>query len=119
VGIDLNKTHTFWEVQNGQNAMLWTDSWQQLPPLQTMENLRPFQDHIQGLENLKVTDLWLNVSHHPPWRNWKMLPQDLHTPVDCDLQPWHTIVSQRKTCISEDSNILHWGYTPSGTFKIK
>jgi hypothetical protein len=104
---------------NGQNALFWMDSWKQLPPLQSLDSLRPIQDHIQWLEHLKVVDLWLNVSHHPPWRSWKTLPHDLNTPVDCDLQPWHTMASQRKICISEGPNILRWGHTPSGTFTIK
>jgi hypothetical protein len=87
------------------------DSLQQLPPLQTMDNLRPYQDHIQ--------DLWLNVPHQPPWHSWKLLPQDLNLPIDLDLQPWQTIVGKRKICINEEMDILHWGYTPSRTFTIK
>jgi hypothetical protein len=84
-----------------------------------MDNLRPYQDHIQYLELLKVCDLWLNVSLHPPWRRWKMLPQDLHTPTNYDLQQWRDTVRQRKICISEDLEILRWGYTPTGTLTIK
>jgi hypothetical protein len=99
--------------------LFWMDSWKQLPHCKQWTIYAPYQDHIQGLEHLKVVDLWLNVSHHPPWRSWKMLPQDLHLPTDCDLQPWQTIVGKRKICISEEMDILHWGYTPSRMFTIK
>jgi hypothetical protein len=95
------------------------DSWKQLPLLQTMDNLCPYQDHIQGLEHLKVVDLWLNVPHQPPWRSWKLLPQDLNLLVDLDLQPWKATVGNMKIHISEEMDILRWGYTPSGTFTIK
>jgi hypothetical protein len=32
----LIQTHAFWEIQNGQNALFWTNSWKQLPPLQLL-----------------------------------------------------------------------------------
>jgi hypothetical protein len=95
------------------------DSWKQLPPLHSLDSMHPIQNHMQQLEPLKVADLWLNVSHHPPWRSWKTLPHDLNTPTECDLQPWHTIFSQRKICIRDGPNILRWGNSPLGTFTIK
>jgi hypothetical protein len=77
------------------------------------------QNHMQQMEPLKVADLWLNVSHHPPWRTWKTLPHNLNILADCDLQPWRTIASQRKIRIRNGSDILRWGQSPLGTFKLK
>jgi hypothetical protein len=46
--------HVFWEIRNGQSALFWTDSWQQLRPLQTEDNLRSYENHIRDLTSLKV-----------------------------------------------------------------
>jgi hypothetical protein len=81
--------------------------------------MRSLQNHMQQMEALKVADLWLNVSHHPPWRTWKTLSHNLNIPADCDLQPWRTIASQRKIRIINGSDILQWGHSPLGTFKLK
>jgi hypothetical protein len=69
------------------NAQFWTDAWKKLPPLQTMDILHPYQNHIQGMRHLKVAYLWLNVPHQPPWHSWKLLPQDLNLPkiLICNL----------------------------------
>jgi len=95
------------------------DSLQQLPPLHSLDNIRSLQNHMQHMEPLKVADLWLNVPHHPPWRTWKTLPHALNILADCDLQPWHTIASQRKIRIRNGSDILRWGQSPLGMFKLK
>jgi hypothetical protein len=99
--------------------MFWRDSWQKFPSLKSKDHLHPYKYHIQDLEHLKVVGVWLEVSLHPPWRSWKMFPQDLHVSTDCYLQIWRDMVNQRKIHISEDPNILHSGYTPNGTFTIK
>jgi hypothetical protein len=39
----LVQQHAFWEVRNGESALFWKDSWQQLPPLDDMESLQPSQ----------------------------------------------------------------------------
>jgi hypothetical protein len=102
----LIQEHAFWEIRNGQSALFWMDSWQQLPPLQTEDNLRSYENHIQDLTSLKVAELWSNTSNNPPWRSWKTTPQDLHTTTDCDLQHWKQMTNQRRIHISTDQTFL-------------
>ena len=65
--LPLTQTHAFWEVGNGKNDMFSMEYWYQIPLLQIMDNLHPYQDHIQDLDLLKIVDLSLNVSLHPAW----------------------------------------------------
>jgi hypothetical protein len=92
----LIQKHAFWEVRNGQCAQFWTDAWQQHPPLQTLEILLPYQNYLPELRHLKVAYLWLNTQHQPPWRSWKLLPQDLHLPENFEMQPWQETVGNKK-----------------------
>ena len=82
----LIQAHAFLNVWNAQNALFWKDSWKQLPPLQEMDSICPDQYHIEYFELLKIANLCLNISLHPPWWSWKMLPQDLDTQTNYDLQ---------------------------------
>jgi hypothetical protein len=91
----LIQEHAFWEIRNGQNALFWTDSWQQLPPLQLEENLQSYENHIQDLATLKVADMWTNIPNNSPWRSWKSTHQELQVAMDCDLQHWKQETIQR------------------------
>jgi hypothetical protein len=70
----LIQAHAFWEIRNGQNALFWMDSWQQLPPLQSKDNLHPYQDHIQDLKLLKVADLWIGCLSSPSLAQLEKFP---------------------------------------------
>jgi hypothetical protein len=97
----LIQKNTFWEVQNGQSAQFWIDAWQQHPPLQTLENIRPYQNFLPELRHLKVAELWLHALHQPPWHSWKLLSQDLNLPENFEMQPWQETMGNRKIQISE------------------
>jgi hypothetical protein len=111
--------HAFWEIWDGQNVLFWTDSWKQLPPLNSMDSLCPLKKNWPHIDDLRVADLWVNDSRHPPWRTWKMLPHELNIPEDNNIQPWLNIVAQRKIHIRNGSDILRWGHSPLGTFTIR
>jgi hypothetical protein len=115
----LIQEHAFWEIRNGQNALFWTDSWQQMPPLQLEENLQSYENHIQDLATLKVADLWTDTPSSSPWRRWKSTHQELQVAMDCDLQHWKQATTQRRIRKSTDQDILRWGYTPHGSFTLK
>ena len=40
---DLVQNHAFWEVRNGESAMFWQESWQQLKPLSELEEIHPLK----------------------------------------------------------------------------
>jgi hypothetical protein len=52
----LIQQHAFWEIRNGESAIFWQDSWQQLPPLDEMESLHPLKLKLQqyGLKRLRI-----------------------------------------------------------------
>jgi hypothetical protein len=39
----LVQEHAFWEIRNGKTTLFWSDSWQQLPPLTSMDILQNIQ----------------------------------------------------------------------------
>jgi hypothetical protein len=39
----LIQEHAFWELRSGQNALFWSDSWQQMPPLRQNDSLQNIQ----------------------------------------------------------------------------
>ena len=55
----LIQQHAFWEIRNGESALFWQDSWQQLPPLAETESLHPLKRKLQQYDLQKVKDLWL------------------------------------------------------------
>jgi hypothetical protein len=96
-----------------------TDACQQLPPLQLLEILSPYQTYLSDPKNLKVVDLWLTTQHNTPWHNWKVLPQDLHLQDNVEIQTWKETLGNKKIRISRDKDILHWGFSTTGNFMIK
>jgi hypothetical protein len=42
----LIQRHAFWEVRNGESALFWQDSWQQLTPLSNLEDLNPLRQKL-------------------------------------------------------------------------
>jgi len=54
----LIQNHAFWEIRDGESALLWQDSWQQFKPLNDSEDLAALRDAIDPKNSLKVKDLW-------------------------------------------------------------
>jgi hypothetical protein len=44
----LIQKHAFWEICNGEHSLFWKDSWQQQPPLTTLEDLIPLCQQMQS-----------------------------------------------------------------------
>jgi hypothetical protein len=78
--IPLIQEHAFWEINNGQTARFWTDSWQQLPPLQSDETLLHYENHIQNLATAKVADMWVANPNNHSWRTWKSMHPQISSP---------------------------------------
>jgi hypothetical protein len=111
--------HAFWELKNGESAMFWQDSWQQLKPLQDIGDLDTMRTAMEMRATLKVQDLWRPHEQHQHWRQWKTTHQELGLPENLDLANWHAQAKQRKILVREGADILRWGYSTAGTFTIK
>jgi hypothetical protein len=111
--------HAFWEVRDGGSALFWTDSWQQLKPLETMEELMALQRALHQNALLKVKDLWTMQTPHQRWRQWKTSHQELGVPETIDLQSWQAQANSRKILFREGPDILRWGHSTAGTFTVK
>jgi hypothetical protein len=79
---DLVQNHAFWEVQNGESAMFWQDSWQQLKPLSDLEELHPLKQALNQDTLLRVKDLWKPTDQRLQWHHWKTSNQELGVPED-------------------------------------
>jgi exonuclease III len=73
----LIQQHAFWEVRNGESALFWQDSWQQLPPLDDMESLHTIKLKLQQNNFKNVKDFWIPTQERQPWRKWKTSRTDL------------------------------------------
>jgi hypothetical protein len=80
--------HAFWEVRDGGNTLFWTDSWQQLKPMETMEELMALQRALPQNALLRVKDIWTMQTPPQRWRQWKTSHQELGVPETIDLQSW-------------------------------
>jgi hypothetical protein len=115
----LIQNHAFWEVRDGESALLWQDSWQQFKPLNECEDLNTLQEAIDPQASLKVKDLWKPQGQHWHWRQWKLTHQDLGVTENLNLDSWHTQAKRRQIPVREGADILRWGYSTAGTFTIK
>jgi hypothetical protein len=113
------QNHAFWELRDGRSARFWQDSWQQLKPLDTMEELAELKRALQQNAHPKVKDLWMPQTTQQRWRQWKTSHQELGIPDTLDLQHWQSQAASRKILYRGGPDILRWGYTTAGTFTIK
>jgi hypothetical protein len=111
--------HAFWEVRDGGSALFWTDSWQQLKPMETMEELMALQRALPQNSLLRVKDIWTMQTPPQRWRQWKTSHQELGVPETIDLQSWQAQANSRKILFREGPDILRWGHSTAGTFPIK
>jgi hypothetical protein len=76
----LVQNHAFWELRDGRSARFWQDSWQQLKPLDTMEELAELKRAMQQNAHPKVEDLWMPHTTQQRWRQWKTSHRELGIP---------------------------------------
>jgi exonuclease III len=115
----LIQSHAFWEVRDGDSALLWQDSWQQFKPLDVLEDLAELQQAIDPQATMKVKDLWQPQRQYSQWRQWKLSHQDLGVQADFNLNKWHEQANRRRIPSRNGPDILRWGYATAGTFTIK
>jgi ribonuclease HI/exonuclease III len=119
----LNRTvvqqHAFWELREGGSALFWTDSWQQLRPLETIDELAALKRTLHQHALPKVKELWVSQPPQQRWRQWKTSHQELGIPETLDLRSWHSQATKRKILCRNGPDILRWGHTTTGTFTIK
>ena len=68
--------------------MFWQDSWQQLKPLNYLEEPRPLKQALNQDIPLRVKDLWKPEEQRLQWRKWKTSNQKLGVPENLNLQAW-------------------------------
>jgi hypothetical protein len=110
--------HSFWELQNGTSTNFWSDSWQQIPPLnndQSLSNLTPYTNAV-GLH--KLIDFWRPFDPGAIWRTWKTLHEKLHIPPHINLCPLQAQPTARKIPSHHGKDILRWGHSTTGAFNI-
>jgi hypothetical protein len=105
--------------ENGQTALFWNDSWQQLPVLAQEEWVVTFCPPTTQAGLTRVADYWRVNPTNATWRCWKSNKDDLHVEAQVDLQPWHNMINERKIPILQGEDILRWGSSPRGTFNIQ
>jgi hypothetical protein len=97
----------------------WSTSWQQLKPLETIDELATLKRTLHQKAHPKVKDLWMPQSPQQKWRHWKTSHQALGAPEALDLQSWQSQATRRKILCRDGPDILRWGYTTTVTFTIK
>jgi hypothetical protein len=93
---ELVQKHAFWEIQNGENALFWQDSWQQQKPLDQIEELSPLRKLLHTDTFQHVKDFWRPGDRTLPWRQWRTSTQELQIPESMDLHTWRHYASHRK-----------------------
>jgi hypothetical protein len=111
--------HAFWEIGNGETALFWQDSWQQMPALNDEEWSRDICTHATGMGLTKVADYWQNNSTGDTWRCWHMDRVRINQPLHFDLAPLQEVLDKRKIPIRDGEDILRWGYRPQGSFSMQ
>jgi len=82
----LVQNHAFWEIRDGGTTLFWQDSWQQLKPLDTQEELSTLKRALHQATPLRVKDLWAAQDTQQHWHRWKTSHQELGIPNTLDLQ---------------------------------
>jgi hypothetical protein len=106
-------------IKRWTRCLLWSDSWQQLPPLQSLEILHQLQAQIPNKIHIKVANIMERNTPRLSMEGLENLTQDLNLPADCNLDSWKEISSLRKIRSQEGQDILQWGNSTTGTFTIK
>jgi len=105
-------------VRNGESALFWKDSWQQLPPLSDLEILNPLKNRLQPNIFRTVNEFWIPTNRRQPWRQWKTSRTKLQIMEDIDLLPWQNCILHQKIPIKEGLNILRWGHSTTCIFSV-
>jgi hypothetical protein len=111
--------HAFWELQGGTSALFWSDSWQQLPSLDKDPNLRTFIPFTTGAGLQKVVDFWIPEDNRDTWRNWKKTHEELHIPLEINIQPLLDQLNSRRIFSQQGEDILRWGHSNTGTYNLQ
>jgi hypothetical protein len=88
--------HSFWELQSGTSTLFWSDTWQQLPALNTEPTLSTFIPFTTEASLLKVSDFWNLEATRKIWRIWKNSHEALNIPLELNLQPLQDHLNSRK-----------------------
>lgn len=113
----LIQEHCFWEIKNGNIARFWEDSWQQMPKIKDILQELPADE--RGIHHLaKVNHCWTPAATQE-YRKWK----DIHLLLpNSSGQTQHlleTELQKRQIRVSEEPDILRWGYGEKGILTTK
>ena len=115
----LIQQHNFWEIKAGDKALLWEDSWQQLPRLKILIlDLDPDSQNFIGCNNhLMVKEYWKPSADG--FRSWKE-PRSWNISLGKNLSDkiWPEICTRRLKKM-HGSDIIRWVHRPSGNFSVR
>jgi hypothetical protein len=110
--------HPLWELQNGTSTNFWSDSWKQLPTLNTDPNLIDLIPLTTTAGLHKVIYFWKHFDPGELWRTWKNTHEHLNITLHVNLQPLQEHLTSRKIFSQQGEDILRWGHSTTGTFNI-
>lgn len=115
---NLIQEHSFWEIRNGESALLWEDSWQQHPKLEIPE-LEAYKINCQNRGKHSVHQYWNPDSQDQEWRESSLPDAEIPNEEYNNLQNLLLILNKRKIRITTEEDKLRWGLTGNGNFTLK
>eukprot|EP00253_Pinus_taeda_P031183 PITA_31183 len=112
---ELIQNHSFWEVKEGSSARFWTDSWQQLPALNTL--IQGIQDQEMNYMD-KINKFW-NCHTNSDHREWKPTNQIIPDSTEAIQLSLSTELKKRKILKEAGEDKLRRGYEEKGIFTAK
>jgi hypothetical protein len=111
--------NAFWEIRNGESALYWNDSWQQWPVLDNEDWARDICTPATQAGLTRVADYWQDNPLEDTWRSWHLDRERINLEAHVDLAPWQEEMAKRKIPKIAGEDILHWGYSPRGTYSTQ
>jgi hypothetical protein len=88
--------HLFWEIQDGNSASFWNDSWKQLLVLNQDPIVIEYKIQLERGGLVKVADYWNHNEMWESWRSWKSSHDDFNIPPEVNLQRYLEKFNSRK-----------------------
>ncbi|XP_059073800.1 uncharacterized protein LOC131874440 [Cryptomeria japonica] len=111
------KKYISWEVNNGENAEFWSDSWNEQVPLGIEEKFKEIKDITDREWGSKVADVINAIEIFSRKGIWKDLATLPLSRSQCRLLS--SILQQRTVYVSDKADKLFWVPSKDGCYSIK
>jgi len=75
------------------DALLWSNSWKQIPPLHQLDKLHELWERLSQDINTCVEYYWKIYPSSSAWRKWNITHMNIRIPEGIDLGPWQNEVA--------------------------